>query len=61
MIKINPQEVIDLCKISNKFYKKGTILFIEKEAITYKIHDVTETSFENLQKKVYGITDIRNV
>lgn len=55
MVEIKPQEVIDLCKISNKFYKKGTILYIEKESITYKIHNITDISFENLQKKVYGI------
>ena len=55
MLEIKPQEVIDLCKISNKFYKKGNILYIEKESITYKIHNITHNSFENLQKKVYGI------
>lgn len=58
MIEIKPQEVIDLCKLSNKFYKKGTILYIEKEAITYKIYNITDISFENLQKKVYGFQKI---
>ncbi|MGL5574359.1 hypothetical protein [Cetobacterium sp.] len=57
MIEIKPQEVVDLCKISNRFYKKGTILYIEKGTITYKIYNVTEISFENLQKRVYGIQE----
>lgn len=55
MLEIKPEEVIALCKSSNRFYKKGTILFIEKGVITYKIHNITEESFENLQKIVYGL------
>lgn len=55
MLEIKPQDVIDLCKISNRFYKKGNILYIEKENITYKIHNITEISYQNLQKKVYNI------
>lgn len=57
MLEIKPQEVIDLCKISSRFYKKGTVLYVEKDAITYKIYDVTEVSFDNLQKRVYGIQE----
>ncbi len=55
MLKIKPEEVIALCKISNRFYIKGTILFIEEGAITYKIHNVTEVSFNNLQKRIYEV------
>lgn len=55
MLKIKPQEVIDLCKHSHRFYKKETILFIEYGKIIYKIYDVSEKSFENLLKKVYEI------
>ena len=58
MLEIKPQEVIDLCKISSRFYKRGTVLYVEKDAITYKIHDVTEESFKNLQKRVYGIQEV---
>ena len=54
MLEIKPEEVIALCKSSDKFYKKGVILFIENETITYKIHNVADISFENLQKRVYG-------
>lgn len=55
MLEIKPEEVIALCKNSNKFYKKGMILFIERGFITYKIHNITDISFENLQKKVYWL------
>ena len=55
MLEIKPVEVIALCKNSNRFYKKGIILFIENRFITYKIHNVTDMSFENLQKRVYGL------
>lgn len=56
MNEIKPHEVIELCKKSNSFYKKGTILFIEKDEITYKIHNVSETSFNNLYRRVYGVS-----
>ncbi|MGL5208408.1 hypothetical protein [Cetobacterium sp.] len=56
MNKIKPHEVIELCKKSNNFYKKGTILFIEKGELTYKIHNVSEISFNNLYKRLYGIS-----
>lgn len=58
MLEIKPEEVIALCKISNRFYKKGAILFIEEGTITYKIYNITEISFENLQKKIYGPKDL---
>ena len=55
MLEIKPEEVIVLCKSSNRFYKKGIILFIKTKPITYKIYNITEESFENLQKIVYGL------
>lgn len=58
MLEIKPEEVIALCRSSNRFYKKGIILFIETGSITYKIHNVTDMSFENLQKRVYGLQNI---
>lgn len=56
MNEIKPHEVIELCKKSNSFYKKGTILFIEKDEITYKIHNVSKKSFNNLYRRVYGVS-----
>ncbi|WP_438619989.1 hypothetical protein [Paraclostridium sp.] len=47
-IKIRPVDNI-------KLYKKAVILFIGTESITYKIHNITDMSFENLQKRVYGL------
>ncbi len=58
MLEIKPEEVIALCKSSNRFYKKGIVLFIESGSITYKIHNITEESFENLQKRVYRLQNI---
>lgn len=58
MLEIKPQEVIDLCKVSSRFYKKGTVLYVEKDAIIYKIYNITEISFENLQKRVYEIQEV---
>ncbi|MGL5582613.1 MAG: hypothetical protein ACRDCE_16820 [Cetobacterium sp.] len=53
MLEIKPEEVIALCKISNKFYKKGTILFIKNKSITYKSYKVTDMSFEIFLKKEF--------
>ncbi|MGL5190420.1 MAG: hypothetical protein ACRC7S_12320 [Cetobacterium sp.] len=58
ILEIKPVEVIALCKDSNRFYKKGIILFIENGFITYKIHNVTDMSFENLQKE---FMDYKNI
>ena len=55
MLEIKSEEVIVLCKSSNRFYKKGIILFIENRSIIYKIHNITEESFKNFKKRVYGL------
>lgn len=55
MLEIKLEEVIALCKSSDKFYKKGVIIFVENGFITYKIHNVVDVSFENLQKRVYEL------
>ncbi|MGL4510839.1 hypothetical protein [Cetobacterium sp.] len=52
MLEIKSQELIELCKISNKYYMKQRVLYIETKNITYKIYNVTEVSFKNLQKRV---------
>ncbi|MGL4935579.1 MAG: hypothetical protein ACRC51_08880 [Cetobacterium sp.] len=55
MVKISPKEVISLCQNCKRFYREGTTLFILKDSITYKIYNVTEESFFNLQRKIYEI------
>lgn len=56
MNELKSTEVIELCKNSDRFYKKGVILFVEKGVMTYKIYNITDLDYENLKKRVYGLT-----